>query len=74
MIAYTRPEVLTEMPYAYSPNSHLLLRHWAETFDQTKWDKVTKRICFHKLAHQVDESVIKGQNNYYNHIIREYAE
>lgn len=69
MIAKDRPEVIAQMPYAYSPNAHVLLRHWAEPFDQAKWDKVTTRASFHKLAHQVEESVKRDLGNYYNHII-----
>lgn len=73
MIAEARPEVVAQMPYAYSPSAHVLLRHWAEPFDQGKWDKVTTRVSFHKLAHQVEESVKRDPGNYYNHIIQGVA-
>ena len=70
MIAAERPSVVAEMPYAYSPNAHALLRHWHEPFDQTKWDRVTTRVCFHKLAHQVEEAVKQDKNNYYSNVLQ----
>ncbi len=73
MIAEARPEMVAQMPYAYSPNAHVLLRHWEEPFDQEKWDKVTTRVCFHKLAHQVDGVVKEDRGNYYSYIIGEYG-
>lgn len=69
MIAEARPEEVAQIPYAYSPNAHVLLRHWAEPFDQAKWDKVTTRVSFHKLAHQVTDEVRNDVLNYYNHIV-----
>ena len=48
----------------------MLLRHWAEPFKQAKWDKVTTRVSFHKLAHQVDDSVKDDSGNYYNYIVQ----
>lgn len=69
MIAESMPEVVAQMPYAFSPNAHVLLRHWAESFDQAKWDKVTTRVSFHKLAHQVTDEVRNDVLNYYNHIV-----
>ena len=70
MIAAMRPSAVAEIPYAYSPSAHALLRHWHEPFDQTKWDRVTTCVCFHKLAHQVEEAVREDKNNYYYHILR----
>lgn len=69
ILAEERPGVVAQMPYGYSPNCHVLLRHWHETFDQKKWEKVTSHVCFHKLAHQIEESVRRDSCNYYNHII-----
>ena len=69
MIAKEYPEVIARMPYAYSPNSLVLLHHWGEKFDQQKWDKLTRQVSFHKLAFRVPQNVIEDKDNYYNHIL-----
>lgn len=74
MIFHLRPVVVKEMPYGFSPDCHILVHHWTEKFDRQKWDKLTGRICFHKLAHQIDERIYKDKNNYFNHIISEMYE
>ena len=74
MIFYQCPSVVKEMPYGYSPDCHILARHWTEQFDQQKWDKLTGKTCFHKLAHQIDERIYDNKNNYFNHILSEMYE
>lgn len=69
MLAKARLEEISQMPYAYSPNSLLLARHLHEPFDRTRWDMITNQVSFHKLAHQVKDSVKNDPNNYYNHIL-----
>ena len=74
MIFRLRPDVVKGMPYGYSPDCFSLAHHWTEPFDQCKWDKLTERICFHKLAHQIDEWIYDNKNNYFNHILSEIYE
>ena len=74
MIFRLRPDVVKEMPYGYSPDCHILARHWTEEFDQQKWDKLTGKTFFHKLAHQIDERIYENKNNYFNHILSEIYE
>lgn len=71
MIASVRPSEIALMPYGYSPYSLTLRRHWHEPFDQARWDKLTSRVSFHKLAHQDVEPLEEYPNNYYNHILQE---
>lgn len=70
MIASVRLSEIARMPYGYSPYSLTLRRHWHEPFDQARWDKLTSRVSFHKLAHQGVESMNVSQDNYYNHILQ----
>ena len=72
MVAKEYPEQIAAMPYGYSMNSLVLLHHWGETFDQKKWDKLTSRVSYHKLAFRVRESVRENKNNYYNRILELY--
>lgn len=67
------PEQITSMPYGSSQNSLVLLHHWGEKFDQNKLDKLTTKVCFHKLAFRVDEEVKQNKENYYNYILSEYG-
>lgn len=73
MLALMRPEVIAKMPYGYSPHCHTLLRHWQEPFDQTKWDRLTSHVSFHKLAHQIDQSLQEDEGNYYHQVLRVYG-
>lgn len=70
MIAKEYPQEIAKMPYGYSPNSLVLLHHWGEKFGQKKWDKLTQRVCFHKLAFKIPKGVIDDKDNFYNHILR----
>lgn len=74
MLAAMRTEDIAKMPYGYSPYCHTLQRHWQELFDQTKWDRLTSRIQFHKLAHQIDDSLRVDERNYYHHVLRVYGQ
>ncbi len=69
MISKEYPEEIAIMPYGYSMNSLVLLHHWGEKFDQKKWDRVTSRVSFHKLAFRVRENVKNNMDNYYHHIL-----
>ncbi len=69
MVAKEYPNEITAMPYGYSMNSLVLLHHWDESFDQKKWDKLTKKVCFHKLAFRIDLKTKENKNNFYNYIL-----
>lgn len=69
LVAEKYPDKITAMPYGYSMNSLALLRHWGEKFNQERWDRLTSKVCFHKLAFRVNESVKNDNENYYNHIL-----
>ncbi len=69
MVAREYPEKIGTMPYGNSMDSLVLLHHWGETFNQKKWDRVTKQVCFHKLAFRVNEKTKKDKENYYSYII-----
>lgn len=73
MISKEYPEIVAAMPYGQSLNSLVLLHHWGETFDQKKWNKLTEKVCFHKLAFRVGEDVQNNKENYYNYILTEYG-
>lgn len=66
-------EEILAMPYGQSMNSLVLARHWNEGFNQSKWDKLTENISFHKLGFRIDEKVKRNKDNYYNHILSKYG-
>lgn len=72
MVAKEYPEQITAMPYGYSMNSLVLLHHWGELFNQTRWEKLTGKVSFHKLAYRINNNVIKNKDNYYRYIIQTY--
>ena len=72
MVTEEYPEEIAAMPYGYSMNSLVLLHHWSESFDQRKWDKLTDKVCFHKLAFRTSEFVKQNKDDYYNWIISKY--
>lgn len=57
------------MPYGQSMNSLALLHQWGESFDQKKWDNLTSKVGFHKLAFRVNENIKNNKGNYYNYIL-----
>ena len=73
MISKEYPEQIAAMPYGQSQNSLVSLHHWGEKFDQKKWDNLTSKVCFHKLAFRVGEDVQNNKENYYNYILTEYG-
>lgn len=72
IVAKEYPEQIAAMPYGYSMNSLVLMYHWHEKFDQEKWNKLTSKVCFHKLTFREKNVVVKDTNNYYNMIITTY--
>lgn len=64
------PSEIKAMPYAYSPDSLVLMKHWNEKFDQEKWDRLTSRVCFHKLSSRHRNKI---DNSYYYKIINTYC-
>ena len=73
MVAQEYSKEIAAMPYGYSMRSLTLLHHWDESFVQKKWDNLTSKVCFHKLAFRVSQSVIDNKNDYYNWIISNYS-
>lgn len=63
------PEEIAAMPYGYAGNSIALGRHLGDPFDVARWQKVTAKVCFHKLPHTVRPEVLKGKDNYYHHLV-----
>lgn len=73
MIAEERPGEVMAMPYGFSPECHVLQRHWGEPFDQVKWDKLLARVKFHKLTYRRERELASVPGNYYGHIIEEFG-
>ncbi len=73
MISKELPEQIAAMPYGQSQNSLVLLHHLDENFDQKKWDNLTSKVSYHKLAFRIDENVQNNRKNYYNYILTEYG-
>ena len=73
MISKEYTEQIKAMPYGQSMNSLELLHHWNEKYDQMKWDNLTSKVSFHKLAFRVDDNIEQNKENYYNYILTEYG-
>ena len=73
LVAKEYPEQIAAMPYGYSMWSLTLLHHWGERFNQEKWDRLTEKVSFHKLAFRTSESVKQSKDDYYNWIISNYT-
>ena len=69
MVAKEYPEEIAAMPYGYSMRSLTLLHHWGETFNQKKWDKLTSKVAFHKLAFRISDNVKNDKSNFYHFIL-----
>ena len=69
MVAREMPERVGAMPYGNSMDSLVLMNHWGETFSQKKWDRLTKKVAFHKLTYRVSNEMKKDKENYYNRIL-----
>lgn len=65
---------IAAMPYGYAIRSLALVAHWGEPFEQEMWERLTSRVCFHKLAYSVKKEVLKGKGNYYQYVIGEYGQ
>lgn len=73
MLSKEYPEEISAMPYGQSMNSLVLMHHLGDKFNQEKWDKLTQRISFHKLAFRVSKEVKEDKENYFNKIISLYT-
>jgi len=69
IVAKEYPEQIAAMPYGYSMNSLVLLHHLNEGFNQEKWNKLTSKVSFHKLAFRLNNEIINNKGNYYNWIL-----
>ena len=74
VIAEERPEIISMMPYAYSPYSLALIHNWGKNFKQETWDKLTSEVSFHKLSYKVNDSVANNESNYYNYVMKAYSQ
>ena len=71
MLREVFPEQIAAMPYAYAPRSLALVHHWGERFDETKWKRLTERVCFHKLTYMKDKVPAKVEGTYYEYILND---
>ncbi len=67
------PEEIAAMPYGQSMNSLVIMHHLGDKFDLEKWDKLTQRVCFHKLAFRVSDNVKADKEDYFNKIVQMYS-
>ncbi len=67
------PEAIANMPYGQSTNSLALLHHLNENFNQRRWENLTSKVCFHKLAFRIPKEIEVNKDNYYNYILTEYG-
>ena len=72
MISMEYPDEIKAMPYGSSYDGIALSHHWGERFDKKRWDKLTSKVCFHKLAFRVRDKVKHNKQNYYNWILATY--
>lgn len=72
MLSKEYPKEIQAMPYGQSMNSLVLLHHLGEIFDRKKWDKLTSKVCFHKLAFRIPKEIEDNKYNYYNYILNTY--
>lgn len=70
MLREVFPEQIAAMPYAYAPRSLALVHHWGEPFDEAKWQRLTERVCFHKLTYMKDKVPAKVEGTYYEYILK----
>lgn len=73
MIAEERPDEVMAMPYGFSPECHVLQRHWGKPFDQVKWDKLLARVKFHKLTYRRESELASTPGNFYHHVIEKFG-
>ncbi len=70
MLREVFPEEIAAMPYGYAARHIALAKHWGETFDQEKWDKLVSKVSFHKLTHVISKRTKSDSENYYNWILK----
>lgn len=73
MVAKEYPKQIAAMPYGYSVRSLTLLHHLNEVFEQKRWNKLTSKVSFHKLAFRLNNEIIENRGNYYNWILNNYS-
>lgn len=73
MVAKEFPEKIGSMPHGNSMNSLVLLRHWGETFNQKKWDRLTEQVCFHKLSFRISNEMKNDTENFYHWILNTFV-
>ena len=71
MLREVFPQEIAAMPYAYAPRSLALVHHWGERFDDTKWERLTEHVCFHKLTYMKDKVPAKVEGTYYEYILND---
>ena len=72
MLREVYPEQIAEMPYAFAPRSLVLVKHWDERFDEAKWNRLTGRVCFHKLTYMDDKVPAAVEGTYYDFIVNSF--
>lgn len=70
MLREVYPEEIAAMPYGYAARHISLAKHWGETFDREKWDKLVSKVSFHKLTHVISKRTKADPENYYNWILK----
>ncbi len=73
MLSKEYTEEILAMPYGQSMNSLVIMHHLGEKFNQEKWEKLTQRVSFHKLAFRVSKEIKEDKDNYFNKIISLYT-
>ena len=73
MLSKDNPKEILAMPYAQSLNSLVILHHLGDEFNQEKWDNLTQKVSFHKLAFRVSKEIKEDKENYFNKIISLYT-
>lgn len=72
MLREAYPREIDSMPYGFSIPSLTLLSNWGKKYEKVKWERLTSKVCFHKLAYTVRDDVERQDNNYYNYILHSY--
>ena len=73
MLSKEYPEEMTAMPYGQSMNSIALLQNCGEKFELEKWENLTAKVSFHKLAFRMNDKIKNNKENFFNYILSEYG-
>ena len=73
MLSKEYPKEILAMPYGQSMNSLVLMHHLGDKYELKKWDKLTQRVSFHKLAFRISKEIKEDKDNYFNKIISLYT-